>query len=122
MKHLFVPYETALQLKAKEFNEPCLKMWNVTNFDEPWLGEKGETSVQVNAPLYQQVIDWFREKHKLHVEASWQTTNDEINHKVTYWSMISKEDDLGFDTKEYFGLNSYYEALDKAIEEAIKLI
>jgi hypothetical protein len=23
MKHLFVPYELALKLKEKEFNEPC---------------------------------------------------------------------------------------------------
>ena len=37
MKHLFVPYELALKLKEKGFNEECLARWFCANNEKPIL-------------------------------------------------------------------------------------
>lgn len=70
MKHLFVPYEIALKLKEKGFDEPCLSWYyqeskelcEVTSY--LYEGSKNsENNIDrvpfVTAPLYQQVIDWL---------------------------------------------------------------
>lgn len=126
MKHLFVPYELALKLKEKGFDERCFG-----HYVEPCLihliNEEAlfvETStlkdkdfVIINAPLYQQVIDWFREKHTIHVAASSFTV---YNGRYGYQYERGGRTSSGW--TPHFEGNSYYEALDKAIEEALKLI
>jgi hypothetical protein len=78
MKEQFVPYEIAIKLKEKAFNEPCLAYYNqLTNHKEfhlfglntPGQSEYTNTSLwnkkahACSAPLWQQVIDWLRDKH-----------------------------------------------------------
>lgn len=150
MNKLFVPYELALLAKEKGFDEPCFAAWfkytilndkkiELTKPKDSIYGEnflfknsleifidnsisgKGD-GAKCSAPLYQQLVDWFREKHKLYIEVSWITTNDEINHKVNFWYMITKEDVLEFDLESPKEFDSYYEALNKALTEAFKLI
>lgn len=58
MRHLFVPYEIALQLKEKGFNEDCFGCY----YKDKTFAYHPDSDVYVDAPLYQQVIDWFREK------------------------------------------------------------
>ncbi len=73
MKHLFVPYEIALLAKEKGFNEECLAKYdNYPNhgIDFIWEEKYPETYItkdvlqtsELLAPLYQQLVDWFREK------------------------------------------------------------
>ncbi len=59
MKNLFVSYETAKQLKNKGFNEPCLAIYQETNY--LLLGEcRGyNMSHDIYAPLYQQAISFL---------------------------------------------------------------
>jgi len=150
MESLFVSYELALLAKEKGFDEPCFAAWfkytilndkkiELTKPKDSIYGEnflfknsleifidnsisgKGD-GAKCSAPLYQQLVDWFREKHKLYIEVSWITTNDEINHKVNFWYMITKEDVLEFDLESPKEFDSYYEALNKALTEAFKLI
>ena len=132
MKKLFVPYEIAKQLKEKGFDEVCF-----TNYSKKGtLMSVDSTSGSINtdlsdyeycsAPLYQQVIDWLRDKHKLYISI----------YRVRYyideshcWSLdyINNEAKI---TKSYPNNKSmvgvkekdYYTALTKAIEEALKLI
>src|SRR6185369_10955997 len=70
MKDLFVSYEIALQLKAKGFDEPCLAYYyeqdnHIFKYGiqapdrKSILGAKNSDD-QTTAPLYQQVIAWFR--------------------------------------------------------------
>lgn len=92
MQNLFVPYPLAKLLKEKGFDEPCLmvyygegtglaetgqpmdklylpsgfgKMQNshLRNLPKMEIYLKG----QVTAPLYQQVIDWFRDKQQIKI-------------------------------------------------------
>jgi len=64
MEKEFISYEQALILKELGFNEPCFGWWFV---DEKMLFiEKSKKSTSDNilqAPLKQQVFEWFREKH-----------------------------------------------------------
>lgn len=82
MKKIFVPYEIAKQLKEKGFNEPCWAWYNIpdnnirhcysdqrspiTNSDEDWNAKREKREVEIiGLPMYQQVVDWLFEKHKI---------------------------------------------------------
>ena len=115
MKHLFVPYELALKLKEKGFDERCFAFC-----DKEDVYFKGDVRcnlvTQIPALLYQQVVDWFREKHNIVIE-------------LTYASNIQGESGFKYHLRKDSNYNSkigvvfpYYKALTKAIEEALKLI
>ena len=113
----FVSYELALKLKEKRFDEPCLASYD----EQQVLIIEKRTALEINtllrewvlAPLYQQVIDWFREKHFI-----WIHIDGSQHLKIVYVISHSKDLFKKHEQIEY----SYYEALDKAIEEALKLI
>lgn len=142
MKHLFVPFELAKLLKEKGFNEPCFRLYtekykelitapfNATNTSI----ENSLPTKPLTAPLYCQVIDWFRDKHLLHITAEFsqlKDVNDDENIEL-YGFRINEQWQEGKDWFDYkygfkhienqHSFKSYYEALTKAIEEAIKLI
>ncbi len=145
MKNLFVPYELAVKLKEKGFDEYCLAEFinggvftvhgsidddeDVPDTDMEFstyknsLANYNEMYNPIAAPLYQQVVDWFKEKHQLHI-STYLCGMDFICYKVQ-----------GFGVKNADFVNSYgekndttgmftsnYEALNKAIEAALKLI
>lgn len=142
MKELFVSYELALKLKEKGFDEECIAYWFLslekgTNKEvvsllpivivwkagTMWKGmdnSKCDSEILCTAPLYQQVIDWFREKHKIGVDNSPVLSTDLETYKYNY--MIYSLNKVDFDQKRSTIQYTYYEALDKAIEEALKLI
>ena len=117
MKHLFVPYELAVKLKEKGFNEPCFAVYNnLRNGHIDLLSKrygKNEMISLVAAPLYQQVVDWLREKYSLCVWVNKQWAG-EINYIGYVEGMYPIE-------KESDG-NTYYEALTKVIKKVLKLI
>lgn len=134
MKHLFVPYNLALQLKEKGFNENCFT-WYLNKkleedstkfffFTHSYRSHKGEifgvAQEFVSAPLYQQAIDWFREKHEILI-----LTDHYLNHRNEFsWrGGYRKLRGLreNFAKKQSF-MQTYNMALNKAIEEALKLI
>ena len=134
MKHLFVPYPIALlaSSEAAGFDEPCLgDYWTFGNKNKRAIIQHelitaAEDFSTINydsvhrdpyfecpAPLYQQMIDWFEETHHKYIYAfryngRWQWKID-AEHGC---DEFSKGD--GFNTK--------YEALNKALEEAFKII
>lgn len=115
MNHLFLPYPLALISKEKGFNERCFGHYSDTTNNKHLVLEtvKMQGSYWTCAPLYQQIIDWLREKHNVVVS-------------------VQPRKNLFIGVREYFirgewRFNStphlpYYEALNKAIEEAFKLI
>lgn len=114
MKHLFVPYEIALSFKEKGFDDPCFASYSnlkklVIPDTKHWKNSTHPVKF-VTAPLYQQAIDWLREKNIRIVESPaifkdcWLVIID-ANHK----------NPPDFDHKGFL-------SLDKAIEEALKLI
>ena len=81
MNKQFTTPEISKQLKDLGFNEPCFCYYydkghnlsfhmdapeNVANITNSELS-KDHNCICYSAPLWQQVIDWFREKHKLHI-------------------------------------------------------
>lgn len=126
MEHLFVPYALALTLKEKGFDEPSLTYYKSGqlqllswNFDDDTFNKFSSRSKKwVSAPLYQQVVDWFREKYDLHISVAsmglgyvGQHNNTPVPHT---WDIDKRWD--GEPTKDY------YEALTAAITHALKLI
>lgn len=131
MKHLFVSYEIALKLKEKGFDDPCLSKYNnsgkmdiasifgITNSllkGEPYR----KYGWVCTAPLYQQVIDWFREAHSIDIftNAHYATDNSVAGYLFDVYDRREKYNTQ----KGMFESSSYYQALNKAIEEALKLI
>ena len=66
MKHLFIPYEQALELKQLGFDEICAGY-----YDEPNLicytqvKQSNLINGEIAAPLYQQAFRFFRKKYEL---------------------------------------------------------
>lgn len=126
MKHLFVPYKLALLAKEKGFNEPTRDYYRATGsgpFDENgkyinWNDDsKLETAggmTYVSAPLYQQLVDWFREEFNIVI---WVETSLSIS-SWNYRFKIETEDDKqeGHKTKDY------YKSLTEALFKAFKII
>jgi hypothetical protein len=121
MKHLFVPYEIAFKLKEKGFDEPCIgyfnryKKWN----NYPFFTIDDGNLNNLPTPLYQQVIDWFREKHRIHIKIDIQDVQLDW---YCYDVLVVKESAYMNDLLTDMNFKTYYEALDKAIEETLKLI
>jgi hypothetical protein len=83
MEKEFVPSEIALTLNELGFNENCFGFYFKGDDDESFklipIGKTdGYFGYQFNAPLYQQVFRWFKEKHGLY---GWVTSKsiDESN-------------------------------------------
>jgi len=123
MKKQFVSYEIALALKELRFDDFYMFGWYIKDD-----GSKFAKSLHiigngffyfnpeycVKAQLWQQVIDWFRTKHKLHItitsqsQESWQ------------WHIQFPHDSLNKMWQEDY--YSYEEAREAAILEAIKIV
>jgi hypothetical protein len=121
MTEQFVPYEIALKLKEKHFNEQCLAFFNgvgddmLQPIDTDFINFR-EIGDCVAAPLWQQVIDWLREKHSLDIMTRQLQLDGRAYYKIT---KIETEDKI----KGYSNFcKSPYEAREKAINQALTLI
>lgn len=127
MKKQFVTYEIALKLKELGFDEPCICGYNSYGALKNNLAmTHGELSdyistdkydVKVNAPLYQQVIDWFREKYNLNIIINANSMN-------SFTSMIYEldEDSCLISIIPYKQYSTYYEAREQVILKIIEII
>lgn len=130
IKDLFVSYEIAKQLKDKGFNEVCLGWFQFENYgtevhtDKYWKEKLSGLDAEefLNAPLYQQVVDWLELKGiSIWVFPVYR------GEKIAFYKVNMVKFHEQIDTQELFGIlkdsfNTKEEALTKAIEEAIKLI
>lgn len=127
MKKQFVTYEIALRLKELGFDEECICRYNSygalkhcisgTNPDIDDYISFNKYDDRLLAPLYQQVIDWFREKHNIDIIIKpW--SGDKVGEK-TYAADV-----FIFGTITYIKLKregTYEEARDQAILKCIEL-
>lgn len=123
MKNLFLPYELSILAKEKGFNEPCLTWYlsigvlNEANRDLR-LSNFNTDTFAVSAPIYQQIIDWLREEHRIIVSVDVSPYTPSLN-----WGYVkSVESKIGKWTNEQENPLPYYEALNKAIKEALILL
>jgi len=116
MKELFLPYELAIIARDKGFDDECFGWYDFElelrvslsqNSKYGWdKSKKGSCA----APLYQQIVDWFRNKYDINIEMSRQD-------KGKYTAYI----DIGGKLAEY-ETGDYHSCLKKVIPEAFKLI
>lgn len=126
MKKHFVPYELANLAKEKGFDDFCFGMY----FTDGTLEYDGEKyilptkqpnhpgDIWIAAPLHQQIIDWFREKHNIFIETHYLGG---LTDKTSWFEPIiySNNSDGRENGDEQY---KYYDCLNKVIEEAFKLI
>ncbi len=123
MKKLFLPYELAVIAKEKGFDGQYLAVFNLSN--ELLLMQDADVISVSNliakgkltkAPLYQQMVDWFREKHHIKFNFNTEMGDDQL---ISFTHLKLEEwDGYAITIQE----KDYYTALNKAIEEAFKLI
>ncbi len=140
MNELFVPYHISLLAKEKGFQEQCFARWNGDEFQivpiNNWnaglysnhvykkditgtkVGTiKAGTPTTISALLYQQLVNWFRKVHNLEVALR-------LSYPPGYSINIQYVNSSKTATR-YSGtiiILDYYEAYNKALEEAFKLI
>ncbi len=126
MEKEFVTVEIAKRLKELGFNEWCLAAYYEQKDKAPSFGyspyldsEPGKQEYlnndykgQVAAPLYQQVIDWIREKHDIHYHVR---PVNEIHPNPQFLGYVT-----GFEGSEYY--EKYEKAREAAILNSIDLI
>lgn len=135
MEKLFVTFDLASKLKDKGFDEFCFAFFEKFNRNDEayyefklcqkpsrnsikdWYYMNDKTQA-VTTPLYQQCVDWLREKHGIELSSPCKKDKDL---GVFYGGYIKKHDD---DFGKSYGSNfrDYYEAYNHGIEEALKLI
>lgn len=130
MQELFVSYEQALKLRSLGFDEECLARYCVVT---EWEKPTGEVRLQISsdcpnnhktlfkAPLYQQVFDWFREKHNFYVNIF----NDPINSmNFRFYYSITESGYLNYyescDDEIYF--ETVIEARQAALNKLIEIV
>ena len=120
MEKQFVTYEIALKLKELGFDEECfgryegsdyyLEKWNEVKLEPTHTTSQNTFSWQLaSAPLWQQVIDWFREKHKIRV-------CNLVNIYIEATFIIYHSTDV-----EVIDGNDFYKTREQAILKAIEL-
>lgn len=123
MTHLFLNKELAQTAKEKGFDEPCFAHYredgNLVMLSCGIAGVRYSYIVEspLLAPLYQQIIDWFREKYEILISIISHDVDNHIFQIIDQNGNILESDDQDDDNFE-----NYYSALNEAIEEAFKLI
>jgi hypothetical protein len=120
MKHLFIPKRLAEQAFDKGFNEICIGYYLISNV-ALINRHKHVPKTCTFAPLYQQMMSWFKEHHDLKIEIL--HSDGTGLYKFGFWKS-NRDNDIGkWERMGYIGL--YYtwnDAADKAIQEALNLI
>lgn len=131
---LVVPKEIAVELKAIGYDRVCLGYYNLVQIpyvreglfigSANCIGQHNSFPECASAPLYQQVVDWFRVHHKIVLDVYQEF--DEVNSRYTgNWVIdVSRLNDY----KEVHELvvdetpADYYEALTLGITKVIEWI
>ena len=114
MKHLFVPYEEAIKLKELGFDEQCFGGYYPYKvaFELCIFQDENEESDHKNiilqAPLFQQAFDWFREKYNLYYVI--QPYDNIDTHGISYYFIIKE-------IKEKKDSINYYKEVEKVCDD-----
>ena len=134
MKKEFVTYEIALKLKELGFDEEVIATFDnneehelkIFAFLVPNKGifEKGfQEGWCIKAPLWQQVIDWFREEHNLYISVLPFKLNDEYDIVKLCWYYfvvdINRDSNITLDADSLNPSIENFNSLEQAREQAI---
>ena len=111
--------------KKKEFKEQCFAFYNETCNDMLQLIDNDLNNFRdldnycIPAPLWQQVIEWFRVKHGIFIEV---TKSNFKDNKFLYKIRKYNVNDKLVRAASYLLYSTFELTLEKAIEKAIELI
>lgn len=131
MEHLFIPLELAIIAKDKGFDEECL-----AGFTEVGAFVYGEEyyyrSIKTDAPLYQQITDWLRDKHNIFITILPNKDSNEQGGKVLYHTtIIDTNTDYSYSLIRRLARDQddtlaksfdYHQALNQAIKKALEMV
>lgn len=120
MKEQFVTYEIALKLKELGFDEPCLAYFEDKELMHGMLNNLGKRRYLVS-PLWQQVIDWFRERYNLHLVPIY-SYNDILHWSYHIEDIVTGECYIPLIDDGLTLKSTKYEAREQAILKAIEII
>ena len=131
MKKQFVTYEIALQLNDLNFDEPCFSCYDekgmfaltIMSLKEFYTNSEEDTW-NCTAPLWQQVIDWFRDKGDIEIIVSCSIGGFkyEINTiNSDYFPNNNIDGEIIGSMMGGVTITGYNSTREKAIKEAIKL-
>jgi hypothetical protein len=123
----FVSYEIAKELLELGFDEPCL---GTIEYSEGGRTFNLQTSFKTNSecypgtvaiPLWQEAIDWFREKHNIHLFIDIYPTEEEPNR---CWYMVRNLTRKNDSENDYMSgwFDNQYKAREKGVLKLIQLI
>ncbi len=125
MKHLFLNAELSKLAREKGFKEECLG-WYYSNYGAANYKEKdlvlryieGKCYTQdhpsnIPAPLYQQIVDWMREEHKLIIHIL------PFGEGLCGWYVQKTNWMYEFPMDERRLSTGYYKALEEAVKQAL---
>jgi hypothetical protein len=136
MKELFVPYEESLALRELGFDEPTNYLYN-SSHDTPeafpcdtvgiwkdWnsIYRCGLTKHLLSAPLYQQVFEWFRKKHGLICEITYEIENFYFNIKSISNKYDNYEILLSLRNRNEWAFKSYEDAQIACLQNMIEIV
>lgn len=126
IKGLFVPYEIGLKLKEKGFNEQCLAFFNgvgddmIQPIDTDFINYRSIGDC-VAAPLWQQVIDWLREKHGYIINIDYFPLPEHIKSLQPWTSELYSISEFDY-IIEIYDRDTYEKAREQVILKALELI
>ena len=129
MKEQFVTYEIALKLKELGFNESCFGYYEVSDKlkggfkirfieHEDSNPSKQPLNEGCLAPLWQQAIDWFREKHNLSIDIYSVSGFSTLKYS---WNILTKNNVFQTNTFKIGRDNNLHKIREQAILKAIEL-
>ena len=143
MKNQFVTYEIALKLKELGFDEECFCTYHNAELSRNpshkidatpiqgkpyvWKNSKVHNSI-VCAPLWQQVIDYFRDKYHTNIEINRFPNISKWGFIVTDMTIIPKQQtikeniNMSLKVTDVRRFDEYFECREQAILKAIELI
>ena len=126
MKHLFIPYELALKLRDKGFDEPCIAIdledGKYMTSGGVVMFNKEHAYYQRTAITYEQVFRWFREKHNLRSFVDQFARDVDSPNEWVYTYTLKRGD--GLNIQPIFGGDflSYEEAQNSLINRMLTFI
>jgi hypothetical protein len=123
MQEQFISHKLALRLKELGFNHECIATIDQTEYvhikGKKYPVRGAMCYIQVDVPLWQQVFDWFREKHELR---SFIDSSPEDENSMRYFYTIKF--DKGYGREPFFSgwFDSYSKTREACLKKLIELI
>lgn len=127
MNEDFAPFELAIKLKEKGFNEPCYGYYHCDggddsfevcgNGDRDFLNSKN--SFRVAAPTISQVLKWFRDEKKIYIVIAVNPTLSTKDKIAYYYQVYSNSNGV---TSDYYESEECYAQWEDCAIGSIKSV